>query len=59
MRFRDRLVFLSPFVPVLVGQVLSVWRFRSGDPIGGLAFSEIGMLLMLVVACRVPDSPKR
>ena len=55
MRLRDRLIFLSPFVPLVAGQVLSVWRFRSGDSIGGLAFGEIGMILMLVVACRLPD----
>ncbi len=50
-----RLSSALPFVPVLAGLVLSAWRFRAGDALGGLAFGLGGMLLMLVVAARLPD----
>jgi hypothetical protein len=43
-------MFLAPFA----GLALSVWRFRAGDPLGGTAASLAGMLLMVVLATRLP-----
>ena len=54
-RFHAALAAL-PLVPVLVGLALSAWRFRVGDDWGGLAFGEAGMILMIVVAIRMPAS---
>ncbi len=54
-----RLAFALPFVPVFVGLALSSWRFRADDSLGGLAFGLGGLLLMLVVAIRLPSSPRR
>jgi hypothetical protein len=45
---------LFPLVAVLVGVALSVWRFRAGDSLGGLALGLGGMVLMLVLAIRSP-----
>jgi len=53
------LAFALPFVPVFVGLALSSWRFRADDSLGGLAFGLGGLLLMLVVAIRLPSSPRR
>lgn len=53
---------LSPVVPlgsILVGLVLSSWRFRADDPIGGLAFALGGVLLMIVLAAWIPEPDSR
>ena len=56
MPHRSRLHSYLPFVPVLAGLVLSAWRFRAADPLGGLAFGLGGMLLMVVAVIRMaPD----
>jgi hypothetical protein len=49
-RLRD----LLPFLPCLLGLSLAVWRFRLRDPLGGLVFGELGMLLMTAIAARMP-----
>jgi hypothetical protein len=53
----SRLASALPLVPVLAGLVLSVWRFAARDPVGGLAAALGGLLLMIVVAVRLPASP--
>jgi hypothetical protein len=39
-----------PLIPILLGLVLSVWRFRIEDRVGGLVFGLAGVVLMIAVA---------
>ena len=57
--FARKLISALPLVPVLAGLALSVWRFRADDVIGGLAFCLGGMVLMIVVAIRLPDPGRK
>lgn len=50
MPHRSVLVHLVPFLPLVLGQFLSAWRFRAGDEIGGLALALGGVLAMMVAA---------
>jgi hypothetical protein len=43
-----------PVLPVFAGLAFSILRFRAGDSLGGLACALAGILLMLVLATRVP-----
>jgi hypothetical protein len=45
-----------PFLVLLAGLALSVWRFRDGDPVGGLACSLAGVVLMMGIAMRLPEA---
>jgi len=47
---KARSIDALPFVPAVVGIAISILRFRAGDPVGGLAGSLAGVLLMAVVA---------
>ena len=46
---------LVPFLPVVIGFVVGVWRFRVGDELGGLGSNLAGVLGMIVLAIRVPS----
>lgn len=46
-------------LPFLAGLVLSVWRFRVHDPLGGLGCALGGILGMLVVILRMTAGPRR
>ena len=41
---------LVPFVPALTGLVISIWRFRVRDQLGGLAIGMTGFALLIVLA---------
>jgi hypothetical protein len=43
-----------PFVAVVGGLAVSVWGFRSGDGIGGLAAGLLGVIPMIALAIVVP-----
>lgn len=47
---RSVLVHLVPVLPLVFGQILSVWRFRAGDEIWGLALGLGGVLAMMATA---------
>jgi 1,4-dihydroxy-2-naphthoate octaprenyltransferase len=47
---------LLPFLPVVAGLALAVWQFRALNPGAGLAFALAGLLLMVIVASRLPHS---
>jgi hypothetical protein len=53
-RTRFHVIDLVPFAPAVAGILLSTWRFRAHDGVGGLAFGLGGMLLMIVLAVRLP-----
>jgi hypothetical protein len=40
-----------PFLPMLAGMGVCIWRFRAGDNVGGLAAGLAGFLLMIGLAC--------
>jgi hypothetical protein len=40
----------APILPIVLGEALSIWRFRAGDELGGLAFGLGGVLAMMVLA---------
>jgi len=46
-----------PLVAFVVGTVLSAWRFRAHDPLGGLAFGLGGTVVMIGLGVWSRDSP--
>ena len=50
-----RLIHWLPFIPCIVGLTIAAFRFRVRDQLGGLVWGEMGMLLMLVLAMRMPE----
>lgn len=45
---------ILPVVPVLGGIVVSVLRFQADDAWGGVAAIDVGVLLMMLMAVRLP-----
>jgi hypothetical protein len=48
-----------PFAAMAVGFLLSVWRFRLDDSLGGLIYGYGGIVLLVVLACWMARSEER